>query len=115
MGLLSLTDDPEFAKRKVLLAFTGGRESTKLQKELGGEPNKCVVYEYLMFHFLESDEELQKVCTECITGARLCGPCKAQAAEVVANYLKEHQRKRAKTLPIAEEILEQQPVPKMNL
>jgi len=114
MGLLSLTDDPEFAKRKMLLAFTGGRESTKLQKELGGEPNKCVVYEYLMFHFLESDEELEKVYTECITGARLCGPCKAQAAEVVANYLKEHQRKRAKTLPIAEEILELQPVPKMS-
>jgi len=114
MGLLSLTDDPEFAKRKILLAFTGGRESTKLQKELGGEPNKCVVYEYLMFHFLESDEELEKVYTECITGARLCGPCKAQAAEIVAHYLLEHQRKRAKTLPLAEEILERQPVPKMS-
>ena len=115
MGLLSLTDDPEFAKRKVLLAFTGGRASTKIQRELGGEPTKCVVYEYLMFHFLESDEELEKVYTECITGARLCGACKAQAAEIVASYLLEHQRKRVKTLPLAEEILEQQPVPEMNL
>jgi tryptophanyl-tRNA synthetase len=114
MGLLSLTDEPEFAKRKILLAYTGGRESTKLQKELGGEPAKCVVYEYLMFHFLESDEELEKVYTECITGARLCGPCKAQAAEVVANYLKEHHRKRVMTLPLAKEILEKQPTPKTD-
>jgi len=106
MGLLSLTDDPEFARRKVLLAFTGGRESTRLQKELGGEPAKCVVYELLMFHFLESDKELEEVYTECITGTRLCGPCKAQAAEIVASYLREHQRRRDKTLPLAEEILE---------
>lgn len=115
MGLLSLTDDPEFAKRKMLLAFTGGRESTKMQKELGGEPTKCVVYEYLMFHFLESDEKLEDVYTECVTGARLCGPCKAQAAEIVADYLREHQRKREKTLPLAKEILEKQPMPKMDL
>ena len=115
MGLLSLTDDPEFAERKMLLAYTGGRESTKLQRKLGGEPGKCVVYEYLMFHFLENDEELEKVYKECITGARLCGPCKAQAAEIVANYLREHQRKRVKTLPLAKEILEQQPTPQMAL
>jgi tryptophanyl-tRNA synthetase len=111
MGLISLTDDPAFARRKILLAYTGGRESTKLQRELGGEPEKCVVYEFLMFHFLESDEQLKEVYNGCTTGARLCGPCKAMAAEIVAEYLREHQRKREKTLPVAEEILETQPLP----
>jgi tryptophanyl-tRNA synthetase len=108
MGLLSLTDDPEFAKKKILLAYTGGRESIKIQKELGGEPNRCVIYEYLMFHFMEDDRELEKVYTECISGSRMCGPCKARAADIVAAYLREHQRKRVKTLPLAEEILQQQ-------
>jgi tryptophanyl-tRNA synthetase len=108
MGLLSLTDDPEFAKKKILLAYTGGRESIKIQKEFGGEPNRCVIYEYLMFHFMEDDRELEKVYTECISGSRMCGPCKARAADIVAAYLREHQRKRVKTLPLAEEILQQQ-------
>ena len=108
MGLLSLTDDPEFAKKKILLAYTGGRESVKIQKELGGEPNRCVIYEYLMFHFMEDDRDLEKVYTECINGSRLCGPCKAHAADIVAAYLREHQRKRVKTLPLAEDILQQQ-------
>ncbi len=106
MGILSLTDDPELAKKKIILAYTGGRESIKIQKELGGEPAKCVVYEYLMFHFLEDDKELENVNADCITGTRLCGPCKAKAAEIVAKYLKNHQKKRAKMLPIAKEILE---------
>jgi tryptophanyl-tRNA synthetase len=115
MGLISLTDDPDFARRKILLAYTGGRESTKLQRELGGEPEKCVVYEFLMFHFLESDEQLREVYNGCTTGARLCGPCKAMVAEIVAEYLREHQRKREKTLPLAEEILETQPLPEIPL
>ncbi|MCJ7633265.1 tryptophan--tRNA ligase [Candidatus Bathyarchaeota archaeon] len=106
MGLLSLTDDPEFAQKKILLAYTGGRESIKIQKELGGEPAKCVVYEYLMFHFLEDDKELENIHADCLTGTRLCGPCKMQAAEIVAKYLKNHQQKRIEMLPIAEEILE---------
>lgn len=111
MGLLSLTDDPDFAKRKILQAYTGGRESIKIQKELGGEPTKCVIYEYLMFHFLDDDNELEKVYHECLNGSRLCGPCKTQAAEIVANYLINHQKKRVKTLPMAKEILENPKIP----
>ena len=105
MGLLALTDDPELAKRKILQAYTGGRESVRIQKELGGEPGKCVIYEYLMFHFLEDDEELNKIYGECIAGTRICGSCKAAAAEIVADFLRQHQMKRAKNLPIAREIL----------
>ena len=105
MGLLALTDDPELAKSKILQAYTGGRESVRLQKDLGGEPGKCVIYEYLMFHFLENDEELSRIYKQCIAGARICGFCKAEAAEIVANYLEQHQAKRVKTLPIARDIL----------
>jgi tryptophanyl-tRNA synthetase len=66
-----------------------------------------------MFHFLESDEQLEEVYNGCITGARLCGPCKAMAAEIVAEYLREHQHMREKTLPLAEEILKTQPLPEI--
>ncbi|MEM2920885.1 MAG: tryptophan--tRNA ligase [Candidatus Bathyarchaeia archaeon] len=105
MGLLSLTDDPEFAEKKILQAYTGGRESVRAQRELGGEPEKCVVYEYLMFHFLEDDGKLSTIYNECVAGRRICGPCKAEAAEIVANYLRRHQEKREKNLPLAREIL----------
>jgi tryptophanyl-tRNA synthetase len=114
MGLLSLTDDPELAREKVLTAYTGGRESIQLQKELGGEPSKCVVYEYLMFHFLDDDSELKKIYMECVGGARLCGPCKEQAAEIVARYLREHQRRRLKAMPLALDMLASQPKPNIK-
>ncbi len=105
MGLLALTDDPGLARKKILQAYTGGRDSVRVQRELGGEPGKCVIYEYLMFHFLEDDEELSRIYSECIAGSRICGLCKSEAAEIVEKYLEQHHLKRAKNLPIAREIL----------
>ncbi len=105
MGLLALTDDPDLARKKILQAYTGGRESVRIQKELGGEPTRCVVYEYLMFHFLDDDQALNRVYSECIAGTRICGTCKEEAAEIVVSFLKQHQMKRAKNLPVAREIL----------
>ena len=39
---------------------------------------------------------------ECVGGERLCGGCKEQAAELMAEFLEEHQEKREE----ARELLE---------
>jgi tryptophanyl-tRNA synthetase len=107
MSYILLTDDPEYAKKKVMNCLTGGRESIEKQKALGGEPEKCVNYEIAMFHFIEDDEKVKKIYEECISGKRLCGDCKLEVSEYVEKFLKEHQRKREHLIDKAIELLEE--------
>jgi len=104
-SLLTLNDDPEVAKKKIADALTGGRETEEIQRKLGGEPEKCVVYELGLFHFIEDDPHVKRIYEECRSGARLCGECKAEHAEIVANYLKAHQRKNRSFIDQARSLL----------
>jgi len=103
--VLFLNDNPEVAKLKVMNAVDGGRKTAKEQRELGGEPEKCVVYELCLFHFIENDAKLKKIYEECKNGKRLCGECKKEIAEIVAKFLKKHQSKKKKMMGKAEKIL----------
>ncbi|WP_342306000.1 tryptophan--tRNA ligase [Methanolobus sp. ZRKC5] len=91
---ISLTEDPKGAAKKVKRAKTGGRMTLEEQKKLGGEPDKCSVYEMFLFHLVDDDEELAQIYTECREGSRVCGNCKVLAAEKTEKFLKEHQELR---------------------
>lgn len=91
---IALTEDPKEAARKVMRAITGGRQSLSEQKKLGGEPEKCSVYEFLLFHLSEDDRELIELDEECRSGRRMCGTCKKEVAERIERFLREHQRAR---------------------
>jgi tryptophanyl-tRNA synthetase len=91
---IALTEDPEEASKKVMRAVTGGRQSLAEQKKLGGEPDKCTVYELMLFHLSEDEKELKEIFEECKSGERMCGTCKKEAAERIKAFLTEHQRER---------------------
>lgn len=91
---IALTEPPEDAFAKVKNAKTGGRVTLDEQKRLGGEPDKCTVYELLLFHLIPEDEHITEIYHECKSGSRMCGACKAHAAELMADFLREHQEKR---------------------
>ena len=100
---ISLLDDPEEGYEKVKAATTGGRETAEKQRELGGKADECPVYELYAYLLADSDDEFAaEVYEECVTGERLCGGCKEQAAELMAEFLEEHQEKREE----ARELLE---------
>ncbi|GFO97655.1 tryptophanyl-trNA synthetase [groundwater metagenome] len=90
---IALTDKPEDGAKKVMRAKTGGRVTVEEQKKLGGEPDKCTVYELLLYHLVEDDNELMEVYKECVGGGRACGNCKKYAGELMREFLKEHQEK----------------------
>jgi len=93
---ISLLDDPETGYDKVKSATTGGRETAEKQRELGGQPDECPVYElyaYLLAH--DDDEFAKRVYDECADGDRLCGDCKEQAAQLMEEFLHDHQENRA--------------------
>ena len=56
-----LTDSDDEIRRKIMThAFSGGRETAKLQRELGADLDIDVAYQWLRF-FLEDDEELDAI------------------------------------------------------
>jgi len=56
-----LTDSDDEIRRKIMThAFSGGRETAKLQRELGADLDIDVSYQWLRF-FLEDDDELEKI------------------------------------------------------
>ena len=100
---ISLLDDPEDGYDKVRSATTGGRDTAEKQRELGGEADDCPVYELYAYLLAGDDDELTKeVYSECVNGERLCGGCKEQAAELMREFLENHQEKRDE----AEELLD---------
>jgi len=90
------TDSPEEARRKIWEAFTGGQPTIKEQREKGGNPDICVVYEMLNVYFVEDDKEMEKLRNDCISGNILCGECKQKLTSYVINFLEKHKKAREK-------------------
>ncbi|HVL88321.1 MAG TPA: tryptophan--tRNA ligase [Candidatus Thermoplasmatota archaeon] len=89
-----LTDDEATARKKVMGAKTGGRATAEEQRRLGAEWDKCVVAEMYTYHLAPDEADLAEKHEKCVTGARLCGPCKGIAADRVVAFLKEHKERR---------------------
>ena len=104
-SLLTLDDPPVPSSRKVLGAFTGGRDTVEEQRKLGGRPEVCPVYDLYRFHFAHDDGHVERVFTECREGTRLCGGCKQEAAGLVKRFLEDHRKKRDSLMNDAKELL----------
>ena len=102
---ISLFEDPESGYQKVKQSTTGGRESAKLQRELGGEADKCPVYELYAYLLTQDDDSYaQRVYEECTNGTRLCGDCKEEAANLMREFLKDYQQKIKEVEPLLEKL-----------
>lgn len=100
---IALTEPPEVAAEKVKRAKTGGRVTVEEQKKLGGVPEECTIYELLVSHLVEDDEQVKEIFETCKSGDRLCKACKAQAAELMYSFLKRHQEEREKARELLQE------------
>lgn len=92
-------------KKKVQGAFTGGRRNKKEQEELGGEPQKCMIYKIMMYAFEDDEEQLKKDFMACVKGELLCGYHKRDCIEKILDYIKKHREKKEKNIDKAREIL----------
>ena len=79
-------------------AITGGKESAEIQRREGGDPGACSVFETMLYHTLENDDdEVERIAEECRTGQRLCGQCKKEAAQHLEDFLKDLKTRRDET------------------
>ena len=90
------TDSEEVARKKIMNAFTGQQPTAELQRKLGGNPEICSVCQYYYFLFDEDDKKVEEIFEAERNGSLLAGEHKADLAERVVKFLKEHQKKREK-------------------
>ncbi|MBD3342412.1 MAG: tryptophan--tRNA ligase [Candidatus Lokiarchaeota archaeon] len=95
----------ESIEKKIKGALTGGRRNLKEQKELGGEPQKCMIYKILMYHFEEDNEKLEMDFEQCVKGELMCGDHKKECVEKVLEFVKKHRKKKDKLIDTARELL----------
>ncbi len=88
-----LSDPPEVAAKKVMNAFTGGQPTVREQREKGGRPEICCIFQWFKILFEPSDEALRERYERCVRGELLCGECKVELAERVGRFLRDHQRR----------------------
>jgi len=101
----TFNEDLKSIEKKIMGTLTGGRRNKKEQKELGGEPQNCMIYKILMYHFEESDEKLNEDFLACIHGELMCGPHKRECVEKVIEFIKKHREKKEKLIDKARELL----------
>jgi tryptophanyl-tRNA synthetase len=99
-----LNDTSDEVKRKINKSFTGGRITLEEQKEKGGQPQICKIYEIFKFHNAD-DEFLNQTFNKCKNGELLCGECKKNCVSFLNKFLKEHKNKKEKFKQTALEII----------
>jgi tryptophanyl-tRNA synthetase len=100
---ISLTEPPREASEKVKSAKTGGRATIEEQRNLGGFPEECTVYELMMFHLIEDDTYIMEIFEECKNGKRSCNSCKKLASELMFSFIKKHQEERENAKEVLKE------------
>ena len=77
-----LVDDNETIHKKIMGAIT---DPNKIKKDDPADPNVCMVYYY--HKLVNSEENINTICTECKKGARGCVACKKELIEKMNEFL----------------------------
>lgn len=104
-GSIYVTDSEEEVTRKIRNAFTGGQATIKEQREKGGNPEICSVFQYYFYLFEEDDSKLMERMKSCKSGELLCGDCKSELIERVLSFLRDHREKREKARDLMQEFV----------
>ncbi len=97
------TDNEKTVTNKIMkYAFSGGRESVAEHRKKGGTPEVDVSYQYLTY-FMEDSGKLKKIYEEYKSGKMLTGELKQITADVINNFLSDHQEKRERAKDLVEE------------
>lgn len=89
-----LTDKPKEIEKKIKRAFSGGQETVEKHRELGGNCDTDISYQYLRF-YMEDNERLEQIRRDYSSGAMLSGELKKELIGVLQRIVAEHQRRRA--------------------
>ena len=104
---IELPEDMASVKKKLMKAKTGGRETLAKHRKLGGQPDKCMIFELLKQHLVEDDKELNKIYKAYKSGKMTSAEIKELAINKMTTFMKTFERdlvkakKTVKKLPFA--------------
>ncbi|XP_063713174.1 tryptophan--tRNA ligase, cytoplasmic-like [Symsagittifera roscoffensis] len=99
-----LTDTAKKIKTKInKYAFSGGQATVEEHREIGGNCDVDIAYQYLTF-FLEDDEELEQVRQDYTSGKLLTGELKAKLIGLLQEIVADHQKLRAE---VTEDVIDE--------
>jgi tryptophanyl-tRNA synthetase len=94
---ISIPEDEESIKRKIMKAVTGGRATLEEHRKLGAEVDKCMVFELLKQHLVTDDKELDNIYKEYKSGNMTAGEIKNIAVEKMNDFMKDFNKKLEKS------------------
>lgn len=95
MYTIFLTDDFKTIETKMMkYSFSGGRASLAEHRQIGGNLEIDVAYQYLCY-FLDDDTELEHIAREYKSGRMTSSEIKRQATNCVSEFIRQHQERLA--------------------
>lgn len=90
-----MTDTQKQIQKKInKYAFSGGKATVEEHRELGGNPDVDVAYQYLSF-FMDDDEKLKNLYDSYQSGELLSGELKKECIEILQSFVRGFQERRA--------------------
>ena len=84
---LFLSDNSETAEKKIKKSFSGGQATIEEHRRLGGDPDKDVAYQYMMYFFEEDDAFLAELNQSYRSGKLLAGEMKQMCIDRACEWL----------------------------
>ena len=92
-----VTDDEKTIYYKIMRAHSGGGISTAHHRRHGGNPEKCVIFEWLKAFYFKNRKHAEEYANACRSGQLICGyDCKPLAFEIIVKYLSRLRRRAEK-------------------
>ena len=103
---LFLSDDVVTAEKKIKKSFSGGQTTIEEHRRLGGDPDKDVAYQYMMYFFEEDDKFLEEINQGYRAGKILAGEMKQMCIERATGWLSNLSEKRDETAHMIDRFFE---------
>ena len=103
---LFLSDDIATAEKKIKKSFSGGQATIEEHRRLGGDPDKDVAYQYMMYFFEEDDRFLEEINQGYRAGKILAGEMKQMCIERATDWLSNLAEKRDETAHLVAQFFE---------
>jgi tryptophanyl-tRNA synthetase len=100
-----LNDSPELIEKKIKRAFSGGQATLEEHRRLGGDPEKDVAFQYMMFFFEDDDDFLRDTAASYRAGTLLAGEMKQLCIDRALEWVNEHAELKAQNAHLVNDFL----------
>ncbi len=93
---ITIPEDEKSVQKKIMRAFSGGRESLEEHRKLGAEVEKDMPFELLKQHLVEDDRELDIIYKKYKSGEMTSGEIKQLTSDKIISFMRDFRAKMEK-------------------